>query len=163
MKFINNVILFTLGVGAAFGAAACDSSHFSAEVPEINVEEPGQTPGEQPSASDYNEKYRPQIHYTPAQGWVNDPNGMFYADGVWHLYYQYNPSGNDWGNLSWGHATSADLIHWEEQPVALTPDELGMIFSGSAVIDKNNTAGFGANAVVAFYTSAADHQQQSMA
>lgn len=163
MKSINNVILFTFGVGAAFGAAACDSSHFSAEVPEINVEEPGQTPGEQPSASDYNEKYRPQIHYTPAQGWVNDPNGMFYADGVWHLYYQYNPSGNDWGNLSWGHATSADLIHWEEQPVALTPDELGMIFSGSAVIDKNNTAGFGANAVVAFYTSAADHQQQSMA
>ena len=96
---------------------------------------------------------------------MNDPNGMVYADGNYHLFYQYNPQGNDWGNMSWGHATSTDLIHWTEQPVALTRDELGDIFSGSAVIDKNNTAGFGANAMVALYTSAGSDgkQQQSIA
>ena len=75
---------------------------------------------------------------------MNDPNGMVYVDGVYHLFYQYNPQGNSWGNMSWGHATSTDLIHWTEQTVALTRDELGDIFSGSAVIDHNNTAGFGA-------------------
>lgn len=95
---------------------------------------------------------------------MNDPNGMVYVDGVYHLFYQYNPQGNSWGNMSWGHATSTDLIHWTEQAVALTRDELGDIFSGSAVIDHNNTAGFGAGAMVAFYTSAGDAgQQQSMA
>jgi fructan beta-fructosidase len=123
---------------------------------------------EQPTApeqslSDRNELYRPQIHFTPAQNWMNDPNGMVYVDGVYHLFYQYNPQGNDWGNMSWGHATSNDLIHWSEQPVALTRDELGDIFSGSAVIDKDNTAGFGANAMVALYTSASGAQQQSLA
>lgn len=111
----------------------------------------------------YSELYRPQIHYTPAKNWVNDPNGMVYVDGTWHLFYQYNPYGNDWGNMSWGHATSTDLIHWKEQPTALYRDDLGDIFSGSAVVDKNNTAGFGAGAVVAFFTSAGDHQQQSLA
>ena len=111
----------------------------------------------------YNEQYRPQIHYTPAKNWVNDPNGMVYVDGTWHLFYQYNPYGNDWGNMSWGHATSTDLIHWKEQATALYRDELGDIFSGSAVVDKNNTAGFGAGAIVALYTSAGEHQQQSMA
>ncbi len=100
---------------------------------------------------------------------MNDPNGMVYADGTYHLFYQYNPQGNDWGNMSWGHATSSDLMHWKEQVVAMTRDELGAIFSGSAVIDKDNTAGFGANAMVALYTSAgetgdvAGKQQQSIA
>ena len=111
------------------------------------------------------EPYRPQIHFTPARNWMNDPNGMVYADGVYHLFYQYNPKGNDWGNMSWGHATSKDLVHWEEQPVALMRDDLGDIFSGSAVIDKDNTSGFGANAMVALYTSAGSDgkQQQSIA
>lgn len=109
------------------------------------------------------EQYRPQIHFTPEKNWMNDPNGMVYVDGVYHLFYQYNPRGNDWGNMSWGHATSPDMIRWTEQSVALTEDELGAVFSGSAVIDKNNTAGFGANAMVALYTSAGSAQQQSVA
>ena len=126
------------------------------------TEEPApEQPGEE--ANSRNEQYRPQIHYTPAKNWINDPNGMIYLDGTYHLYYQYNPQGNGWGNLSWGHATSTDMLHWEEQPVALQPDALGMIFSGSAVCDKDNTAGFGANAIVALYTSASAAQQQSIA
>ena len=116
-----------------------------------------------PNTSERSEHYRPQIHFTPARNWMNDPNGMVYADGKYHLFYQYNPQGNDWGNMSWGHAISTDLIHWTEQAVAMTRDELGDIFSGSAVIDKNNTAGFGANAMIALYTSATNIQQQSLA
>lgn len=111
----------------------------------------------------YNELYRPQVHFTPAKNWINDPNGMVYVDGVYHLFYQYNPKGNDWGNMSWGHATSTNLIEWEEQPVALERDALGDIFSGSAVCDTENAAGFGKGALVALYTSAGSHQQQSMA
>ncbi|MCF0196828.1 MAG: glycoside hydrolase family 32 protein, partial [Bacteroidaceae bacterium] len=113
--------------------------------------------------TDRREQWRPQIHYTPAANWINDPNGMVYADGVWHLYYQYNPSGNGWGNMSWGHATSPDLFHWKEQPVALLPDELGYIYSGSAVVDKDNTAGFGADAIIAIYTAHGDREQQCIA
>ena len=132
--------------------------------PLIDDPQPEQpTEPEQPEAAGYDEQYRPQIHYTPAKNWVNDPNGMVYVDGTWHLFYQYNPQGNQWGNMSWGHATSSDLFHWTEQPVALTRDELGDIFSGSCVIDKDNTAGFGANAMVAIYTSAGSAQQQSIA
>ena len=132
--------------------------------PLIDDPQPEQpTEPEQPEAAGYDEQYRPQIHYTPAINWVNDPNGMVYVDGTWHLFYQYNPQGNQWGNMSWGHATSTDLFHWTEQPVALTRDELGDIFSGSCVIDKDNTAGFGANAMVAIYTTAGTAQQQSIA
>lgn len=109
------------------------------------------------------EQYRPSYHFTPKYGWMNDPNGMFYKDGVYHLYYQYNPYASVWGNMSWGHATSRDLIHWEHQPVALRGDALGAIFSGSCVVDKNNAAGFGKDAVVAYYTSASERQMQSMA
>lgn len=109
------------------------------------------------------EKYRPAWHFAPAYGWMNDPNGMFYKDGVWHLYYQHNPYGAMWGNMHWGHATSRDLISWEHHGDALRPDALGTIFSGSAVVDHNNTAGYGKGAVLAFYTSAAHVQQQSMA
>ena len=103
------------------------------------------------------EKFRPAYHHTPAYGWMNDPNGMFYKDGVYHLFYQYNPYGSMWENMTWGHSTSKDLIHWEAQPIAIEPDALGDIFSGSCVVDKKN------NRVVAFYTSAGDKTQiQSM-
>ncbi|MBQ6062656.1 MAG: glycoside hydrolase family 32 protein [Prevotella sp.] len=121
------------------------------------------TPTDPTPTSGRTEQYRPQIHFTPAKNWINDPNGMVFADGVYHLFYQYNPQGNDWGNMSWGHATSNDLIHWTEQAVAITRNEWGDIFSGSAIIDKDNTAGFGTNTMVAIYTSAGTAQQQSIA
>lgn len=114
------------------------------------------------------EKYRPSYHHTPAYGWMNDPNGMFYKDGVYHLYFQYNPYGSMWGNMHWGHSTSTDLVNWKNEGVAIAPDAIGTIFSGSCVVDHNNTSGFGEGAVVAFYTSAkqtpwGDCQTQSMA
>ena len=109
------------------------------------------------------EQFRPVYHHTPLYGWMNDPNGMVYQDGVWHLFYQYNPFGSQWENMNWGHSTSRDLIHWEAQPIALEPDALGSIFSGSCVIDKDNTAGFGAGAMIAMYTSAGQNQSQSIA
>lgn len=114
------------------------------------------------------ESFRPVYHHTPAYGWMNDPNGMFYKDGVYHLYFQYNPYGSVWGNMHWGHSTSTDLMHWNFEGCAIVPDAWGAIFSGSCVVDHNNTAGFGKEAVVAFYTSAkstpwGDIQMQSMA
>lgn len=109
------------------------------------------------------EKFRPKFHHSPDYGWMNDPNGMFYKDGTWHLYYQYNPYGSKWQNMSWGHATSTDLVNWEMQPVVLEPGSIGAIFSGSSVIDKDNTAGFGNDAVIALYTSADAIQTQSLA
>ena len=109
------------------------------------------------------EKHRPVYHQTPKWGWMNDPNGMFYKDGVWHLYFQYNPYGSKWENMSWGHSTSTDLVNWKHEPLALFGDGLGTIFSGSCVLDKNNTAGYGDSTVVAFYTSAGPSQTQSMA
>jgi levanase/fructan beta-fructosidase len=109
------------------------------------------------------EKFRPAYHHTPQYGWMNDPNGMFYKDGEWHLYYQYNPYGSLWENMTWGHSVSKDLVHWEALPLAIEADALGTIFSGSCVVDKDNTAGFGKNTVIAFYTSAGESQTQSMA
>ena len=109
------------------------------------------------------EQYRPDFHHTPVYGWMNDPNGMFYKDGVWNLYFQYNPYGSQWENMTWGHSTSTDLVHWKFQGAPIQPDAIGTIFSGSAVVDKNNTAGLGKGAVVALYTSAGENQTQSMA
>ncbi len=109
------------------------------------------------------EQYRPVYHHTPAYGWMNDPNGMFYKDGVWNLYFQHNPYGSQWENMTWGHSTSTDLVHWEYQGDAVEPDALGTVFSGSAVVDKDNTAGFGKGAIVALYTSAGENQTQSIA
>lgn len=114
------------------------------------------------------ECFRPVYHHTPAYGWMNDPNGMFYKDGVYHLYFQYNPYGSVWGNMHWGHSTSSDLMHWKFEGSAIVPDAWGAIFSGSCVVDHENTAGFGKGAIVAFYTSAkstpwGDVQSESMA
>ena len=113
--------------------------------------------------TDRETRFRPLFHHTPQYGWMNDPNGMFYKDGVWHLYYQYNPYGSKWQNMSWGHSTSSDLVNWEHKPVSLRPDGLGSIFSGSCVVDTNNTAGMGKDEVIALYTSAGTSQMQSMA
>ena len=97
--------------------------------------------------------YRPSYHFTPLYGWMNDPNGMVYKDGEYHLYFQYNPYGSKWGNMHWGHAVSRDLIHWEHLEPAIARDPVGHIFSGSSVVDKKNTAGFGKDAIIAIYTN----------
>ena len=111
------------------------------------------------------EPFRSVYHHSPETNWMNDPNGMFYdpATGLWHLYYQHYPEAPVWGPMHWAHSVSRDLIHWDHLPIAIYPDSLGFIFSGSAVIDRNNTAGFGHNALVAVYTSAAEAQHQSIA
>lgn len=109
------------------------------------------------------EKFRPAYHHTPLYGWMNDPNGMFYKDGVWHLYYQYNPYGSKWQNMTWGHSSSKDLVHWDHHPLAIEANGLGAVFSGSSVVDSDNTFGAGKDAVVSLYTSAAASQIQSAA
>ncbi|GAA3953776.1 glycoside hydrolase family 32 protein [Chitinophaga oryziterrae] len=102
-------------------------------------------------------QWRPVYHFTPVKNWTNDPNGLIYINGIYHLYYQHNPFENKWGHMSWGHATSRDLLHWQHLPVAI-PEKEGKdtttwIFSGSAVLDATNTSGFGKNAIVAIYTA----------
>lgn len=118
------------------------------------------------------EKHRPIFHHSPREGWMNDPNGLVYQDGIYHLFYQHNPDSTVWGPMHWGHATSKNLVHWEQQDIALYPDTLGTIFSGSAVVDKDNTAGFGKDALVAIFThhhpqleqqNTGRHQYQSIA
>ena len=99
------------------------------------------------------DEYRPSYHFTPLYGWMNDPNGMVYKDGEYHLYFQYNPYGSKWGNMHWGHAVSKDLVHWEHLDPAIARDPVGHIFSGSSVVDKKNTAGFGKDAIIAIYTN----------
>ncbi|MHC2184400.1 fructan beta-fructosidase [Rathayibacter agropyri] len=112
------------------------------------------------------QSYRPALHYSPTQNWMNDPNGLVYYEGVYHLYYQYNPSGTRWGNMSWGHATSTDLLHWSEQPLAIPGDAESDIFSGSIVVDHANTSGFGTAEnppLVAMYTAAYRTGEQAQA
>ncbi len=112
----------------------------------------------------YREQYRPQFHFSPASNWCNDPNGLVYNNGLYHLFYQFNPFGNIWGHMTWAHATSKDLVNWKHQPVAI-PEENGiMIFSGTCVVDKNNTSGFGKNGkvpMVAVYTGHIENINQS--
>ncbi|MFJ7905708.1 GH32 C-terminal domain-containing protein [Kitasatospora sp. NPDC096204] len=118
----------------------------------------------------YQEPYRPQFHFSPARNWMNDPNGPIYHHGAYHLFFQYNPAGTTWGNMSWGHATSPDLVHWTEQPLAIPQDDTAMIFSGGVVDDRTNSSGLGTTdnpPLVAVYTSAArtpdGRQTQSLA
>ncbi|NOW48648.1 fructan beta-fructosidase [Novosphingobium sp. SG751A] len=119
-------------------------------------------PAEKQPAPAQSEQYRPAYHFTPQAHWMNDPNGLIYDNGVYHLFYQYNPEASVWGPMHWGHATSQDLLHWKERPIALAPDALGTIFSGSAVLDRDNTSGLGKNGrapMVAIFTY---HQEDAL-
>jgi fructan beta-fructosidase len=135
----------------------------------------GSDPSTLQDTSHFSQKHRPQFHFSPKSNWMNDPNGMVYYNGTYHLFFQHFPEKTVWGPMHWGHATSTDLFHWQEQPIALYPDSLGYIFSGSAVVDFNNTTGFGKKgkpAMVAIFTHHNDqleklkqnnHQYQSIA
>src|SRR6185437_11884551 len=126
-------------------------------------------------AQTYHEQYRPGFHFSPKEKWMNDPNGLVRFDGVYHLFFQYYPNDIVWGPMHWGHATSRDLVHWQQQPIALYPDSLGYIFSGSAVVDSANTSGLGTKGkipLVAVFTQhdpvgekrhSTDYQNQSLA
>lgn len=111
----------------------------------------------------YHERNRPQLHFSSQRGWNNDPNGLVWQDGEYHLFYQHNPYEREWENMHWGHAVSTDLLRWKELPPALSPDTLGTMFSGSAVIDHQNTSGFGKGALVTLYTAAGKRMTQNLA
>ena len=121
------------------------------------VDEPDKT-------SAYKESYRPQIHFTPEKGWLNDPNGLVYAEGTYHMFFQHNPAGHWWSNISWGHAVSRDLLHWEQKDPALYPDDFGYMYSGSAIVDKENCSGLKAgnhDPILLFYTACANQSEMS--
>ncbi|UCS93106.1 glycoside hydrolase family 32 protein [Echinicola marina] len=142
MKTSFNPLIYLLILGMF---AACTESKKEKQA-ELEI------PNSEPA---FDETYRPQYHFTPPKSWMNDPNGMVYLDGEYHLFYQHNPDSNVWGPMHWGHAVSTDMLHWEHLPIALYPDSLGTIFSGSAVIDKGNTSGLGEdgkNPMIAIFT-----------
>ncbi|KUO65309.1 MAG: glycosyl hydrolase family 32 [Lutibacter sp. BRH_c52] len=134
MYKMKNLILVVLGLFVLFGCkqTAKEGQDTSQNVDKIYSEE---------------ELYRPNFHFTPKKGWMNDPNGMFYKDGYYHLYFQHYPDGNVWGPMHWGHAISTDMVTWKEMPIAIYPDEKGYIFSGSSVVDVNNSSGFSKNGI----------------
>ena len=107
----------------------------------------------------YHELHRPQFHFSAREGWINDPNGLLYADGQWHLFFQLNPNATIWGDMTWGHAVSDDLLHWRQGDHALLPDNTGTMSSGSGVVDHDNTAGFGDDSLLLFYTAAGDYAE----
>ncbi|REJ70547.1 MAG: glycoside hydrolase family 32 protein [Planctomycetota bacterium] len=130
-----------------------------ADQPAADSDAPAAATETKPAVAAYHEALRPQFHFTPRKNWTNDPNGLVYYDGEYHLFFQHNPHGINWGNMTWGHAVSKDLVHWQQLEHAILPDELGTIFSGSAVVDENNTAGFQTGehkVIVAAYTYAGD-------
>lgn len=117
-----------------------------------------------PQPTDVTEAFRPMIHFTPKIGWINDPNGMIFHEGTYHMFYQYNPAGREWGNMHWGHAVSGDLLHWKEQDTALYPDDSGTMYSGSAVADTRNVSGLAREEGVPllfFYTAAGGRNLRS--
>jgi fructan beta-fructosidase len=126
-------------------------------------------PSKEKEAKTYSELYRPRYHFSPAKNWINDPNGLVYLQGEYHLFYQYNPFGTTWGHMSWGHAVSTDLLHWTHLPVALeeyanpATQDSTMIFSGTVVVDHANSAGFGVDAMIAIYTSNVHKNGQGIA
>ena len=136
MKILKNTILILITLVASFLSGCKDKNQNNQNETEVVV-------------ASYSEEdlYRPNFHFTPKKGWMNDPNGMFYKDGYYHLYFQHYPKGNTWGPMHWGHAISTDMVTWKEMPIAIYPDEKGYIFSGSAVVDVNNSSGFSKNGI----------------
>jgi fructan beta-fructosidase len=166
---MKNTFLLTL---AAASLAACSPDTKTTDTTAATQDSPAAPVADTAAVPPATPQYRPGYHFSPAAHWMNDPNGMVYLNGTYHLFFQYYPKAMVWGPMHWGHATSTDLVNWQEQPIALYPDSLGWIFSGSAVIDKDNTAGFDPNAMVAIFTHHNDpeekkktnkHQYQSLA
>jgi sucrose-6-phosphate hydrolase SacC (GH32 family) len=152
-------ILLAAGIWAAF--TACSKKSVSTgSILEVTKDSTGSL------VAMNGEDYRPLFHFTPPKNWMNDPNGMVYYKGTYHLFYQYHPFGNKWGPMHWGHTTSTDMFNWKDQPIALAPDAAGTIFSGSAVVDAQNTSGFKTGTedpLVAIYTLAGTQQHQAIA